>query len=85
MGNEDNGVSILLGFTIFTQVLFQCLLFVVEENKKDKIRIITVGIIYVIDMILAFMANMDRYIFLDYLLQQSLILRKKKLFIVILL
>ena len=63
MGNEDNGVSILLGFTIFTQVLFQCLLFVVEENKKDKIRIITVGIIYVIDMILAFMANMDRYIF----------------------
>lgn len=61
MGNEDNGVSILLGFTIFTQVLFQCLLLVVEENKKDRVRIITVGIIYVIDMILGFMANMDHY------------------------
>ena len=61
MGNEERGLSVLLGFTFFTQVLFQCLLFVVEENKKDKIRFITVGIIYVIDMIVGFMANMDHY------------------------
>ena len=61
IGNDYQATSILLGITIFTQILFQCLLFAVEENKKDKIRIITVGIIYVIDMILAFMANMDNY------------------------
>lgn len=53
---------ILLGFTILTQVLFQILLFVVKDNKKDRIRYAVVGIIYVIAMIMGFAANMDHYV-----------------------
>lgn len=62
VGSNAKSTSLLLGFSILTQILFECLLFVVKDNKKDKIRAVVVGGIYIIAMILAFMANMEHYI-----------------------
>ena len=50
-------VAIFLGLTIFSQVLFQVLLFVVKDRKRDRIRVILVGILYVIAMAMAFMGS----------------------------
>ena len=60
--SEDvNNTSLLLGFTILIQVLFQGLLFIVKDDKTDKIRSLVVGILYIIAMIMAFMANTEHY------------------------
>ena len=50
-------VSIFLGLTIFSQVLFQVLLFIVKDRKKDRIRIVLVGILYALGMAMAFLGT----------------------------
>ena len=55
-------VALFLGLTIFSQILFQCLLFVVKENKKDQIRAAVVGLIYICAMITAFMSSKENYL-----------------------
>ena len=55
-------VALFLGLTIFSQVLFQCLLFVVKENKRDQIRAVVVGIVYIAAMITAFMSSKENYL-----------------------
>ncbi|MBP5445681.1 MAG: two pore domain potassium channel family protein [Acholeplasmatales bacterium] len=55
-------VALFLGLTIFSQILFQCLLFVVKDSKRDKIRAVVVGIIYIGAMITAFAASKENYL-----------------------
>ncbi len=57
MAEDLNNSAIFLGFTILSQVAFQCLLFIIKEKKKDKLRAVVVGAIYVAAMIVAFMAK----------------------------
>lgn len=63
MAEDLNQSSLFLGLTILSQVAFQCLLFIIKEKKKDKIRAIIVGIIYVAAMIIAFMAKNNHMLF----------------------
>ena len=56
-------VSLFMGLTIFSQVLFQALLFLVKDTKKDKLRASLVGIVYVIAMLLAFVAFKKDFLF----------------------
>ncbi len=59
---NEKGTVIFLGLSILSQILFQCLLFIVKDNKKDRIRYVVVGAIYTAAMIIAFKANMEHYI-----------------------
>ena len=56
-------VSLFMGLTIFSQVLFQVLLFIVKDTKKDKLRASSVGIVYAIAMLLAFVAFNHDFLF----------------------
>ena len=56
-------VALFLGLTILSQVLFQCLLFAVKDEKKEKLRALIVGAIYVVAMILGFIATMHYSLF----------------------
>ena len=62
VSDDANSAPVLLGLVIFSQILFQCLLFVVKDNKKDRIRVVIVGIIYIVALVLALVSNMDHYI-----------------------
>ena len=59
---DASSTSLLLGITILSQILFQCLVFAAKDNKKDRIRVTTVAIIYIAAMILAFISNMEHYV-----------------------
>ena len=59
-GNQPQ-VSTFLGIVIIIQVVFQLLLFMVYKKAKDRIRILLVGLVYVVAVVLAFMAK-DNYI-----------------------
>ena len=49
-------VSLFFGITIGTQILFQLLLFIVKDNKKDRTRAVIVGLIYCGAMVMAFLS-----------------------------
>ena len=72
VSNNGERTSLFLGLSILSQILFQCLLFVVKNNKKDRIRIIIVGAIYIVSMVIAFTATLEHYIL--YFIVNSLIL-----------
>ena len=38
VAEDANTVSVFLGLSILSQVLFQCLVFVVQDRKRDKIQ-----------------------------------------------
>ena len=57
MANQYKQAAIFLGVIILLQVGFQILLFIIKDRKKDKLRALIVGIIYVCAAIVAFMAN----------------------------
>ena len=56
-------LSIILAITIFSQVLFEVLLFFAKDLKRDKIRAIIVGIMYIIAIVMALIANEKDYAF----------------------
>lgn len=60
-GNQY-GASIFLILSLYVQLLFQFLLFIVKDNKKDRIRIVTVGALYLIALIIAMNASLEHYI-----------------------
>ena len=51
---DGSKAALFMGLTIFSLVLFQVLLFLVKDTKKDKIRAIVVGVIYVAAMLVGF-------------------------------
>ena len=54
-------LSILFAITIFSQVLYEILLFFVKDRKKDKARAIVVGIFFIAAIVTALMATEERY------------------------
>ena len=56
-------VAFFMGLTIFSQVLFQVLLFIVKDTKKDKLRASLVGIVYIIAMLISFVAFNHNFLF----------------------
>lgn len=54
-------ISLFYALTVFSQVLFQILLFFVRDTKRDKIRAVIVGLFYVISIIIVFIANETNY------------------------
>ena len=48
--------ALFMGLTIGSLVLFQVLLFLVKDTKKDKLRAVIVGLIYVTAMIFGFIS-----------------------------
>ena len=55
-------ISLFYALTVFSQVLFQVLLFLVRDTKRDKIRAVIVGAFYVIAIILVLSANETNYL-----------------------
>ena len=53
---DPKKVSLFFGIAIATQILFQILLFIVKDDKKDKFRAVVVGGIYIVAMIMAFIS-----------------------------
>lgn len=62
VSNDANSTPILFALVIFTQLLFLCLLFIVKNEKKDRIRFVVVGIIYIIALIIELTASLENYI-----------------------
>ena len=60
-GNE-RGTILFLILSLISQILFQVLVFIVKDNKKDRIRIVTVGGLYLVALILAFNASKEHYV-----------------------
>ena len=60
-GNES-GTILFLVLSLLSQILFQCLVFIVKNNKQDRIRIVTVGVLYIIALIIAINASLEKYI-----------------------
>ena len=60
-GNES-GTILFLVLSLLSQILFQCLVFIVKNNKQDRIRIVTVGVLYIIALIIAINASLENYI-----------------------
>lgn len=56
-------ISFFHGMLIFSQVLFQILLFLVKDKFKDKLRAVIVGLIYVIAMIVALVSYKQYMLF----------------------
>ena len=57
MAEDFNKVSLFLGLSILSQILFQLLLFVIKEKRRDKIRASIIAAIYVAAMVTAFIAT----------------------------
>ena len=62
IGSDARSTTLLLALTIFTQIVFHCLLLMIKDKPKDRRRIIAVSTIYFADMILAFFTNLENYI-----------------------
>lgn len=63
LGNDTNNVSLFLGFALVAQALTQGIAFSILKNKKDRLRIVIVGIIYVIAAIFGFFARENYVLF----------------------
>ena len=57
VAENQNTVSLFLGLSILSQVLFQCLVFVVQDRKRDKIRATVLASLYVVAAVIAFAAK----------------------------
>lgn len=53
---DPKKVSLFFGIATASQILFQILLFIVKDSKKDKFRALIVGSIYTVAMIMAFIS-----------------------------
>ena len=62
MAEDFDKVSLFLGLSILSQILFQILLFFVKTRKRDKIRAVIIGVIYVAAMICAFISKTNHAI-----------------------
>ena len=63
MAEDLDQVAFFLGLTIFSQVLFQLLLFLIKKSKRDKMRAFLVGLIYISAMLVAFSATKHYMLF----------------------
>ena len=63
MAEDIDKTSLFFGLTIFSLILFQILLFAVKERKREKLRAIVVGIMYIIAMAVAFLATAHYILF----------------------
>ena len=57
VAEDANTVSVFLGLSILSQVLFQCLVFVVQDRKRDKIRATILASLYIVAAVIAFSAK----------------------------
>ena len=57
MDKDQNTVSLFLAIAIGSQVLFQILLFIVKDTKKDKFRALLGGVIYLAAIAVALVAR----------------------------
>jgi len=86
VAQENNSISLFLGLSILSLELTQILLFIVHERKRDRIRDIIIGAMYLVASILGFTAN-NHYILyfvsnglvvLTMALNQFLLIEKEK-------
>lgn len=63
MGKGTVSISIFLGVSILAEVAFEVLMFFMHKEKKDRIRIVIVSLIYVVSAILAFLAANNQKLF----------------------
>ena len=86
VAQENNSISLFLGLSILSLELTQILLFIVHERKRDRIRDIIIGVMYLVASILGFTAN-NHYILyfvsnglvvLTMALNQFLLIEKEK-------
>ena len=79
-------ISLFLGIIIFLQVIFQGLLFFAKEKKKDKVRALTIGIVFALAMVLAYLIPVNSIllfvsvgiIFLAYSMNQFMLVSKEE-------
>ncbi len=62
MADNESGAILSLVLSLISQILFQALLFIVKDDKHDRIRIVTVGAMYIIALILAINASSEHYV-----------------------
>ncbi|MBR6071214.1 MAG: two pore domain potassium channel family protein [Acholeplasmatales bacterium] len=62
LDNDSNNVALFIGLALISQTLHQVLLYLIYTNKKDRLRILVVGCIYVVAAIFGFMAR-NNYVF----------------------
>ena len=62
MADNESGAILSLVLSLISQILFQALLFVVKDDKHDRIRIVTVGAMYLVALILAINASSEHYV-----------------------
>ena len=86
VAQENNSISLFLGLSILSLELTQILLFIVHERKRDRIRDIIIGAMYLVASLLGFIAN-NHYILyfvsnalvvLTMALNQFLLIEKEK-------
>lgn len=63
MGKGTVSISIFLGMSILSEVVFQILMFVMHKEKKDRVRIIIVSLIFILAAVLAFSAANNEKLF----------------------
>ena len=62
VANNEKGTILFLILSLSSQILFQILLFIVKNNKRDRIRITTVGVLYIAALIIALNASLEHYL-----------------------
>lgn len=62
LSNDSNNVALFIGLALISQSLHHVLLFLYYQNKRDKLRIFVVGVIYVLASIFGFISR-DNYVF----------------------
>ena len=62
MSENEGGAILFLVLTLLSQIFFQGLLFVVKDDKHDRIRIATVSAMYLVALILAINASSEHYV-----------------------
>jgi len=86
VAQENNSISLFLGLSILSLELTQILLFIVHERKRDRIRDIIIGAMYLVASILGFIANnhyvlyfvSNALVVLTMALNQFLLIEKEK-------
>ena len=62
MSENEGGAILFLVLSLLSQIFFQALLFVVKDDKHDRIRIATVSAMYLVALILAINASSEHYV-----------------------
>lgn len=58
---NQSQMALFLGLTILSQVLFECLLFLVKDKKREKLRALVVGVLYIIAMVFAYLISKNTF------------------------